>query len=328
MAHERSPGWSRGKIAFFTAVSLVAPFALAAVLHGAGDRGAGGEPAATAAPAVTTPAATASAPTAPATVPVVAERPAATAASAPPADGRIDGLDAGGWRKALRTSAQAADWPKGMAAIVALLQLEPAALREPELRGAAVAVVSAAELFGPERTAAAWDALSARSEGLDVLYDLIARRGGSKASARAADVLSRPEVRTHASPALAVALDLRAEPCGSKEAHLDRAVEHGDERALVLLMALRAPSCNPQTDGCCLKDNDNVERAVKELAARTRGTTAPPPREATAPVTPVVTARPAAPPGPAPVGQAPPTATAALPPKPPPVKPPGGDVYE
>ncbi len=308
--------------------SVAAPFALFAVLQAA-TGGSGGDP--TTATATAAPPQASAAPSPPTvTASVVASASSASTAQAtaalapPPADGRIDGLDAAEWRRALRAAPAASDWSKGAAAVIALQRLEPAALADPDMRNAAGVVAAAVEIATPDRAGPLLDALAAGREGMGVLFDLVTRRGGSKAAAHAGEVLRRPEVRARATPALRIALDLRDEPCGSKEALLDRAVQEGDEVALAYLGALGSPHCKAAIDGCCLRDNDNVEQAMKALSARLHpdaAASARPRAPATAapatasPVTPEPPA-PDTPPPPAPATATPPAPATAAPPAP------------
>ncbi len=90
---------------------------------------------------------------------------------------------------------------------------------------------------------------------------------------RPSGLLGRPEVRTLASPAAAIALELRAaDQCGKKRALLQRAATQGDERSLQQLQALL------QTHNCgaygladcwsCLRQDDALQRAIAAIEAR------------------------------------------------------------
>ena len=111
----------------------------------------------------------------------------------------------------------------------------------------------------------------------------MSRRGGSKAAARATDLLGRAEVRAHASPALKITMELRDAPCAGKEELLDRAVADGDQRTLMAMNALRSPTCNPATEGCCMRENEKMEQSVRQLGTRLRPGPAPKPAGAVDP---------------------------------------------
>jgi hypothetical protein len=86
-------------------------------------------------------------------------------------------------------------------------------------------------------------------------------------------LLLSEDVRPKASPSLSVSLDLRqAETCEENEKLLPRAIEHGDRRALHLLIKLtRRYGCGPnKREDCypCLRDSDAVDQAVKAVKNR------------------------------------------------------------
>jgi hypothetical protein len=86
-------------------------------------------------------------------------------------------------------------------------------------------------------------------------------------------LLLSEDVRPKASPALSVSLDLRqAETCAENAKLLPRAIEHGDRRALHLLIKLtRRYGCGPnKREDCypCLRDSDAVDQAVKAVKNR------------------------------------------------------------
>ncbi len=112
------------------------------------------------------------------------------------------------------------------------------------------------------------------SFSVDLLYDAwvgTASRDETTELARA--LLYSKDVRPKASPALAVALDLRnAKTCEEHRAILPRAIEHADRRSLQFLNKLqRTTGCGPKKrDDCnpCLREGAELERAIK--AARSR----------------------------------------------------------
>ena len=69
--------------------------------------------------------------------------------------------------------------------------------------------------------------------GIEVLFDLVVTRGGSKAATRAAELLARDDVRARGSAALRIAYDLRAaHTCGARKGLLERVGQDGDARSL------------------------------------------------------------------------------------------------
>jgi hypothetical protein len=108
----------------------------------------------------------------------------------------------------------------------------------------------------------------------DLLYEVwtgTVQRNATTELARA--LLYSRDVRPKASPALAVALDLRVSTsCKENQAILPRAEQDGDRRSLHLLLQLqRRYGCGPnkrQDCNPCLRKGDEVERAVKAVRER------------------------------------------------------------
>lgn len=108
----------------------------------------------------------------------------------------------------------------------------------------------------------------------DLLYEIwtgTVLRNETTDLARA--LLLSEDVRPKASPALSVSLDLRqAESCADNAKILPRAIEHGDRRALHLLIKLtRRYGCGAnKREDCypCLRDSDAVDQAVKAVKNR------------------------------------------------------------
>jgi hypothetical protein len=108
--------------------------------------------------------------------------------------------------------------------------------------------------------------------GPDALYDL-AYGTAHAGQTRARAALTKPEVRAHASQALAAALDLRgAAGCEAKRALVERAGEVGDARALALLKGYQ------QSGGCgflgmrdcwpCLHRDGSLAHAIEDIESR------------------------------------------------------------
>jgi hypothetical protein len=110
--------------------------------------------------------------------------------------------------------------------------------------------------------------------GPDLLYDVWTRTPKRTPITELAEALNyAKDVRPRASPALAVALDLRrAESCQAVKAILPRANQHGDKRALVPLVKLMSKrGCGPaKKDDCfaCLGKRDEVRDAITEARGR------------------------------------------------------------
>src|SRR5262249_53379517 len=143
--------------------------------------------------------------------------PSATAAASAPAEPsrevaiEVEGLDANAWRTRLRATLETRDYHDGATAVLALGQLDPSAFRDPAVREAAVAVAAGLAFEGNGATDRVFrlftDGLG--PDGLDVLFDIVRTRGGTKGAKLALDILRRPEVLGRAPPALRISLDLR-----------------------------------------------------------------------------------------------------------------------
>ncbi len=123
------------------------------------------------------------------------------------------------------------------------------------------------------------DALAAIAEvpgpiSPDLLYDVwTSTATRTTATDLARSLIYSKEVRAKASPALAIALDLRdAETCEKSRDLLPRAVNDGDKRSFHLLNKLtRKYGCGPnkrQDCYACLRDGKDLDNALKSTKAR------------------------------------------------------------
>ena len=155
---------------------------------------------------------------------------------------------------------RARDWNRAEAAFLALAELDAHAYHAPDM--GALAGELAATLDRAGKGEKVFEALTTRlgADGLDILYELVAKRGLSGAALRAAGILRQREILARGTPALRVAFELRDATCVDKLRLLDRAAVEGDERALLVL----------ETQGIACFDRGN--KAVNEatVALRTR----------------------------------------------------------
>ena len=111
-------------------------------------------------------------------------------------------------------------------------------------------------------------------EGADLIYEVWTGTPGQTPMTELAEslVFSEP-VRKRASPALAVALDLRsATTCDAAKPAVERALDQGDRRALrPLAVLLSKRGCGPKkADDCwpCLRGDDTLQKALAAVRRR------------------------------------------------------------
>jgi len=148
-----------------------------------------------------------------------------------------------------------------------LLRLDPSAASERELRSAVLDVLMVITAGNGDLAAKLFESIEQRmgTHGIDLLYELMTTRGGSRAAKRATQLLADPEVRERGTPALRVAYELRSAPCPQKNDLFERAKEDGDRRTLGQLEMLK--DC--RRGGCCNHTKDPALReAIDALRAR------------------------------------------------------------
>ena len=128
-------------------------------------------------------------------------------------------------------------WQQAAEAIVPLLELDPAALSETKLANIAVALGVHLEFEGNPAADPLFSVLAYRTgaPGLDVLYAMVSRRGGSRGARRAKALLADPEIIARATPELRIAVELRDARCEDKPGLFERAAREGDRRSLAYL---------------------------------------------------------------------------------------------
>jgi serine/threonine protein kinase len=190
------------------------------------------------------------------TQPAVSAAPAAPTASAPAAPTE----DVTPWKIRMKASIQVKDWPNARLSFRKVAELDPAALADPMFLPVVVDLVTNVGQHPSPEADQVFDLLEHRTggAGLDVLYDVVQRRGGTLAATRAMEILKKPAVLARASAPLRVAFELRVASCGEKGALLERVVSEGDWRALQAFDAVRSACGNSKA----------LEDARKKLAAR------------------------------------------------------------
>ena len=110
--------------------------------------------------------------------------------------------------------------------------------------------------------------------GPDLLYEIwTGTKKSNEVTRLAKDLVYAKDVRSRASDALGVALDLRAaEDCPANREAVKRALDFGDRRSVHLLgRLLGTRGCGPdKADDCypCLRDASRVEQAVEAVRNR------------------------------------------------------------
>ena len=183
--------------------------------------------------------------------------PATTAAPAAPVTTEVDPIA----RALFRNAVAARDFQHGIEPFFALVEHDPAAFHEATLATAARDLAVTIAAAPGDTTERVFEALarSLGSDGVDVLYEIVRTRGGSKAATRADALLTQADVTARATPTLQITYALRAAPCADKLALLDRAVAAGDSRTLVVMET---------TCKACFSHNQALEDATKALHLR------------------------------------------------------------
>jgi serine/threonine-protein kinase len=211
--------------------------------------------------AVGAPQASSPAPVAPSASAEPAASAAPSAAPSATVSASTDAFDAIGWRAVLRRSATKGDWFNGQAALLALVERAPESFHDAANAAAAREVATVVAHAGGEPADRVFEALTNRlgTDGLDILYDIMAERGGSVGAKRAESILAQKPVLARATPELRIAFELREVNCEGKLALLKRAVAEGDARSLLVL----------QTFGvACFKRSRALEDAIAELRTK------------------------------------------------------------
>lgn len=129
------------------------------------------------------------------------------------------------------------------------------------------------------RTAIGIAASLSGSKGADLLYELsIAKGTAPEMALLASQFLSSKSVRSNASPALALVLDLRdATECQARRLILEKAIEIGDKRLVRHIVPLTKKSgCGPKkADDCnpCLRDEN--QKIIRDALAKSQARKAP-----------------------------------------------------
>lgn len=167
-------------------------------------------------------------------------------------------------RATLRKAAGARDLPRATEAFDDLARYDAAAFHDPAVAMAARDLASAMAVSGGDAADRVFDILAHKlgADGLDVLYEIVRLRGGSKGAQRAEPLLREPGAMDRATPALRATFALREAPCPEKAALYDKAIADGDVRTLMVM--------ETNAKACVGASNKPLEAAIKALRQKAR----------------------------------------------------------
>ena len=181
----------------------------------------------------------------------------------------------------IRAAAESGDAGRCVASLSGLLRESPSAFSDRSVQSESAAALEVAAAAGKSADAL-FERISALPvAGQDILYDLVAREAKVDATerpllapplrpgSRARALLARPDVIAKGSAAMRVAHELRSSPCARRPFLFARAGADGDDRALLILTSMQAPTCGPQGGGCCTK-HPELARAIAAIETRLR----------------------------------------------------------
>ncbi len=153
-----------------------------------------------------------------------------------------------------------------------LLELDPNAPRDDRVRGAIVELTGRIMLVvGPEPDEM-FDLIVNHmgTTGIDILYQLVTTKGGSRAANVAGKLLERPDVRDKGTDALRLAYGLRTgKSCDEKKALFADIRDKGDGRSLGQLYLLNRRCGRRSADPvCCLNGDKDLEATIDALQKR------------------------------------------------------------
>jgi hypothetical protein len=178
--------------------------------------------------------------------------------------------DARELRAELRKEVQFGRFGSATDVLARLLGVDPTSPQDSEVRGDIVELSMRVMLLTGDEPDRVFDMISTKmgATGMDILYELLTTRGGSRAAARAEELLRDEKVRARGTPAARVAYDLRmARGCDEKKALFGRAKSDGDGRTLGQLQLLNR-RCGRRSPGCCLENDPELRETIDALKAR------------------------------------------------------------
>lgn len=182
----------------------------------------------------------------------------------------IEGIDVEGWAQRLSEAAESKIYNRGAEAFLAVAKLDASYFERAPTRADAIAVAVGIAFEENAQADAVFSMLEddLGQEGLEMLYEIVRSKRGTKAYERAVAILGKPAVAARATPALRLAYEMRRSTCAHKKELFARAPSEGDERVLTELKVLKYAPCRRRTDPCCFRDDAELTRTIDELAAR------------------------------------------------------------
>jgi len=150
--------------------------------------------------------------------------------------------------------------------LAALLEKDRGAPREKETRAAIVELSMRVMLLQGPEPEMVFGLICQRmgKTGIDILYELLTTRGGSRGAKRAEELLKDEKIRKKGSDAMRVAYDIRtARGCDDKKAFLYPARKYGDRRTLGQLYELNRTCGGRKGAG-----DPDIKEAIEDIKKR------------------------------------------------------------
>ena len=166
------------------------------------------------------------------------------------------------------------DLKGALTALAHLLDVDPNAPTDDRVRGRIVDLAMRIQLVIGTEPDRMFDLLVNHmgTTGIDILYQIVTTKGGSRAAALAEKLLASPEVRARGTDALRAAYDLRAaKTCEAKREVFGEVAEHGDGRSLgqLFLLNRRCGGRRRRVEtACCLQGDAELTKTMDALDKR------------------------------------------------------------
>ncbi len=184
----------------------------------------------------------------------------------------LPGQDVRDAQNAMELKLRRNDLKGALAALEQLVELDPKAPKDPKVRESIVDLTQRLTLLTTGEPERMFSMLAQKmgTTGIDILYQLVTTKGGSRAAKLAESLLLQEEVLDRGSPALQVAWKLRrAKTCDARKALFPDAAKDGDSRTLGQLYILDRQCSRRRPDpGCCSEKDPELKATMDALKAR------------------------------------------------------------